>query len=225
MMTFWKCVLYLKRILYGVIVGVVVLGVWIGAASLLNLALDETESAKDLVEIIQLFVVASAIVIGGFFAIYKLQIFRDFEPHLTVSQEVSHRFVSDEYIHVETTATLYNSSRVKIEIRKGLFRLQQIAPTSDEQILELYTQVFIDEKSKHLQWPTLWEVDHNWDANGLIVEPGESHHETYEFIVSKDVTSIMVYAYFYNSRFPKSPAEGWGAATVHDILGSTSNSA
>ena len=218
MMTFGKCVLYLKRILYGVIVGVVVLGVWIGAASLLNLALDETESAKDLVEIIQLFVVASAIVIGGFFAIYKLQIFRDFEPHLTVSQEVSHRFVGDKYIHVETTATLHNSSRVKIEVREGLFRLQRIAPTSDEEIRELNSKVFVDQEYKHLQWPTLWEVDHNWDVNGLIVEPGESHRETYEFIVSKDVTSIMVYAYFYNSRFPQSPAEGWGATTVHDMM-------
>lgn len=214
----------IRRIAYVSIVVFVVLSILIVAAFVLNLALDETESAKDLVEIIQLFVVASAVVIGGFFALYKLQIFRDFEPHLTVSQKVSHRIVGNEYIHVETTATLHNSSRVKIEIREGLFRLQQIAPTSDEEIMELYAQVFIDEESKHLQWPTLEEVDRKWGANELIVEPGESHQETYEFIVSKDVTSIMVYAYFHNSRFPKSPAEGWGATTVHDILKGTSNS-
>ena len=122
----------IKQIVYVATVVVAVLSLLVGAAFALNLALDETESAKDLVEIIQLFVVASAIVIGGFFALYKLQIFRDFEPYLTVSQEVSHRFVGDNYIHVETTATLHNSSKVKIEIRKGLFRLQQIAPTSDE---------------------------------------------------------------------------------------------
>ena len=218
MKIFGKVVRDLKWMLYVAAVVALVLSLLVGVAFLLNFTLDETESAKDLVEIIQLFVVASAIVIGGFFALYKLQIFRDFEPHLTVSQEVSHRFVGDKYIHVETTATLHNSSKVKIEIRKGLFRLQRIAPMSDEEIRELNSKVFVDKEYKHLQWPTLWEVDHNWDVNGLIVEPGESHRETYEFIVSKDVTSIMVYAYFYNSRFPQSPAEGWGATTVHDMM-------
>ena len=208
----------LKWILYVAAVVVAVLILLFGVAFVLNLTLDEIDNAKDLVEIIQLFVVASAIVIGGFFALYKLQIFRDFEPHLTVTQEVSHRFVGDKYIHVETTATLHNSSKVKIEIRKGLLRLQQIAPTSDEEISKIYFQTFVDREQDYLQWPTLEEVDRDWDTNELIVEPGESHHETYEFIASKDATSVMVYTYFYNSRFPKSPSEGWGAATVHDIM-------
>ena len=197
---------------------VAVLSLLVGAAFALNLALDDTESAKDLIEIIQLCVVASAIVIGGSFALYKLQIFRDFEPHLTVSQKVSHRVVGNEYIHVETTATLHNSSRVKIEIRQGLFRLQQIAPATDEDISEIYSQTFVNGEHDYLQWPTLEEAVRDWDANELIVEPGESHHETYEFIVSRDATSVMVYTYFYNSRFPKSPSEGWGASTVHDIV-------
>ena len=120
----------IRRIAYVAIVVFAVLAILIVAAIILTLVLDETEGAKDRVEIIQLFVVASAVVIGGFFALYKLQIFRDFEPHLTVSQEVSHRIIGEKFIHVETTATLHNSSRVKIEIREGLFRLQQIAPTS-----------------------------------------------------------------------------------------------
>ncbi len=208
----------IRRIAYVAVVVIAVLTIFVGAAFGLNLLLDETESAKDLVEIVQLFVVASAIVIGGVFATYKLQIFRDFEPHLTISQEVSHRFVGENYIHVETTATLYNSSKVKIEIRKGLFRLQQIAPASAEDIVEIYSQTFVDKQSDYLQWPTLEEVERNWNKSEMIVEPGESHRETYEFIVSSDVASIMVYTYFYNSEFPQSPSEGWGAATVHDMI-------
>ena len=202
MKAFGKVVRDLKWMLYVAAVVALVLSLLVGVAFVLNFTLDETESAKDLVEIIQLFVVASAIVIGGFFALYKLQIFRDFEPHLTVSQEVSHRFVGDKYIHVETTATLHNSSRVKIEVREGLFRLQRIAPTSDEEIRELNSKVFVDQEYKHLQWPTLWEVDHNWDVNGLIVEPGESHRETYEFIVSKDVTPHFPYQLIVLRRNP-----------------------
>lgn len=214
----------IRQIAYVAIAVFAVLTILFAAALALSFFLDETEGAKDIVEMIQLFVVASAVVIGGIVALYKLQIFRDFQPHLTVTQKVSHRVVGNEYIHVEMTATLHNSSRVKIEVREGLFRLQQIAPLSDEEIMELYAQVFIDEESKHLQWPTLEEIDRKWAANELIVEPGESHQETYEFIVSREVTSVMVYAYFYNSRYPQSPSEGWGATTVHDILENTSNS-
>lgn len=100
----------IRQIVYVAMVVVGAMTALIGAALGLNLLLDETESAKDLIEIIQLFIVASAVVIGGVFALYKLQIFRDFEPHLTVSQEVSHRFVGDEHAHIETTVTLHNGS-------------------------------------------------------------------------------------------------------------------
>ena len=34
----------------------------------------------------------------------------------------------------------------------------------------------------------------------LIVEPGESHQEIYEFIVSKDVESVLIDVYFYKPR-------------------------
>ena len=161
MKTFGEVVRDLKWMLYVAAVVALVLSLLVGVAFVLNFTLDETESAKDLVEIIQLFVVASAIVIGGFFTLHKLQIFRDFEPHLTVSQEVSHRFVGDKYIHVETTATLHNSSRVKIEVREGLFRLQRIAPTSDEEIRELNSKVFVDQEYKHLHRDSPY-----WESSG-----------------------------------------------------------
>ncbi len=208
----------LKQIWYVAIVVVVALSVLAVTTFVLNFALDETENVKDVVEILQLFVVASAIIIGGFFALFKFQVFRDFEPHLTVTHKISHRFIGDEYTHVEVTATLHNGSKVKIEVRKSLFRIQQIAPVSEEEISEIYSQTFVDREQDYLQWPTLEEVVRNWEANELIVEPGESHHETYEFIVSREVTSAMVYTYFYNSRYPKSPSEGWGASTVDDIM-------
>ena len=60
------------------------------------------------------------------------------------------------------------------------------------------------------------KVTRNWKKGELIVEPGESHQETYEFIVLNYVESVLAYTYYRNPR--SSIPEGWGATTVHDIV-------
>ena len=101
-------------------------------------------NAKDKVVIVQSVITSAAILIGGAFALFKLQLFRDFQPHLTISNAVSHRHIGESYVHIDVTATLHNSSKVKMELREGFFRLQQIAPILDEDIETLYAQVFED---------------------------------------------------------------------------------
>ncbi len=161
----------------------------------------------------------TAIFAGGGFAYYKLQMFRDFAPHLTISHKVTHRLVGESYVHIAVAATLYNSSRVKLELREGIIRLQQIGPVSDEEVETLYAQVFIHEEVEDIRWTTLEEVRRGWKKGELIIEPGESHQETYEFIMSKDVESVLIDTYFYNPH--SSTPEGWGATTVHDIVTAT----
>lgn len=181
--------------------------------------LPDTDLANDVARIVQASVTAVAIAAGGVFAGVKLQIFRDFTPHLTISHEISHRAIGDSYIHIAVTANLHNSSRVRMDFREGLFRLQRIGPVSDDEMESLYAQVFIDNEYNHLQWPTLDEIIFNWNQGELMVEPGESQPETYEFIVSAEVKSVVIYSYFYNSRPSKlSQAPGWGRATVYDII-------
>ena len=38
-------------------------------------------------------VTAIAILLGGIYAVFKLRVFRDLKPHLTITQRVSHRRV------------------------------------------------------------------------------------------------------------------------------------
>ena len=60
-------------------------------------------------------VTAFAILAGGFFAAYKLEVFRDFAPHLTITHAITHRAVSDSYVYISVSITLHNSSRVKVD--------------------------------------------------------------------------------------------------------------
>lgn len=217
----------LRRILWprgqawrgGLIVGAVIVCLVI-AFALLNISLSGAGRLKDIAAIIQSSVTAVAIVAGGIFAYYKLQLFRDLEPHLTITHEISHRSLSDSYVHIAVTADLHNTSKVHIDILTYTFQLQEVAPASDEEVERLYNEVFEDRHEDYLQWPVIGEIELNKETGEMIIEPGETHRETFEFITSTDIKAVMVYSYFENSIHSQKPqtAEGWGATTVYDIV-------
>ena len=187
----------------------------------MNSILPDSDRAKDVAGTIQAFVTVIAIVAGAYFAHNRFQIFRTFEPHLTISHRVSHRRLSDSYLHIDATAILHNNSKVQIELRKGFIRLQGVSPVSDEEAESLYARIFEDREYDSLQWPVLENLERVWGKSELVVEPGESHAETFEFIIRvSDYESVLIYTYFYNPRASKNggSAKGWAASTVHDIL-------
>ena len=184
------------------------------------LFLPDSTQVKDVLWSMQAGVTALAVILGGTFAAYKWQIYRESEPHLTITHEVSYRPVGESYVHIAVTAVLQNSSRVQIELREGFFLAQHLAPTSDEHVEELYAEVYMDEKFEDIQWPTLEELQRQWDKGELVVEPGETHPESIEFIISKSVESVILHTYFYNPKSSSDAraAEGWGRTSVLDMI-------
>ena len=166
--------------------------------------------------IVQAVVIAVATIMTAYIAQDRLQIFRTFEPHLTIEQQVSHRHIGESYTHIGVTAVLRNNSKVKVEVREAAFRLYKIAPIGDNDIEKLYTEVFVDEAFRYIQWELLYNAPRTWIENEFVVEPNETHRESFEFIISDDIRSVLVYTYFYNSRSQNS-AEGWGVTTFYDI--------
>ena len=199
------------------------LNYWLTDASRTGTSATDISRVRDVVGIVQAFVWAFLIVAGGIFAYRKLQLFRDFEPHLTITQAVTHRPIGTQYVHIAVTATLHNSSKVKVEIRQGFFRLMQIAPIDDDDVEQLYSQAFDSNDSDgipDIQWPLLDMLSRASSTNSLVIEPGETHLEPGEFIVSNEVKTVLLYSYFYNSNFFESSqsAPGWAATTVYDMV-------
>ena len=170
-----------------------------------------------------------ALCIGGVFAQQRFRLFRAFQPHLTVAQQVSHRRIGDSHIHIAVTATLLNTSKVRVELLKAEFILQKIAPISDAQIQDLYNQAFVgppkvDETpmTASIQWPTIEYFIQEWDDNPRIIEPGESYKETFEFITDTHASTFHIDAYFHNPQYSENSqsAQGWRATTIYDILDS-----
>ena len=179
--------------------------------------------ASDAANIILGAATVTALVTAGVFAVHKLRLFRAFEPNTTVSQEISHSSISDSYVHISVIANLHNSSKVQLGICEGFFRLQQVSPLPDEEVEDLYAEVFIDKKHRDMQWPVLDEVPRTWAEFELVLEPGESHYESASFIISKDVESVLVHTYFYDVRHHSlsSRPKGWGTYTAYNVMSET----
>ena len=159
-----------------------------------------TDVVKDWLAIVGAGVTTAAVVGGAILARRNAQIFRAKSPHVAISHEVSHRPVGDSYVHIFVTAVLHNSSRVHIEFLDGFAAIRQIRPVTDDDVEFLYDQVFVERGSDNLEWPYLDVLRHRWDRDGLLVEPGETETEIFDFIVQRDVESVAVTTYFYNSR-------------------------
>lgn len=189
------------------------------AFAVLDWTLPSSVSFKDRAGIIQAVVTALAIIFGGLLAAVKWEVFRDFEPHLTIDHVINRRPIGESYVHIDVTATLHNNSKVKVELRDGFFLLQQIAPMSDREVELLYDAVFVHRDYDDFQWPSLDEVERRWERDECVVEPGGTHQELCEFIIASDIETVMLYTFFTNSGYPKSSqTRGWKAATVYDII-------
>lgn len=166
----------------------------LGAMTLLLLAcataiyfwLPDKTLAGETSRIVRDLATALAIVAGGSLAAIKLQVFREFELHLNITHEISCQEIGDSYVHLGVTAVLHNTSKVKVEILKATFALQQIDPITDAMIEMLYAAMY-DMETKGINWPVLRQVEQDWNRDDLIIEPGETHRETQEFIVSRQV--------------------------------------
>ena len=129
-----------------------------------------------------------------------------------------------------------------VEFLDGFSKIQQIKPISDGDIEFLYAQVFVDKEFANLQWTDLDVLRHRWGRDGLLVEPGETETEIFDFVVRKEIKSVALTTYFYNARVvgkipnktelneakrrnrrfrrwlrEKGPL-GWGRTSVYDIV-------
>ncbi len=179
--------------------------------------LPNTAPLGTLADIILALVTIFAILFGGIFAATKLELFRDFEPHLNVTHVIHHRGVGDSYVHLDVTVALQNSSRVKVVLQKGFLVLQRISPTTDEAIERVYEEAFAGEYIQDFSWAVLEEEFREWREDELTIEPGEIHREVLEFIISREVHTIQVYTFYYNSK-SSDETTGWSMATVYDIM-------
>lgn len=195
---------------------------WVGtpfviAAVVAGITLVTPADVSGAALVVQAVLVGSAVVVGSTLAAVRFGLFREFEPHLTVEHDVSHRLVGDSYVHVACSVKLCNTSKVAVRISRAEFSLHTTSYLSDEEIEHLRDLPQDSEQGGYVGWPSLDSFVRAWDGDGLIIEPGSTTVEMSEFVIGKDFRSLVVHSFFENRD--GSPAKrGWHATTCYDLI-------
>ncbi len=187
----------------------------IAAVAMLQSLLPEPERYRDVASLAQTLLTILALLVGGAFAAYKLELFRDFEPHLTLSHTINYRSVGDSYLHIDVAVRLHNSSKVKVALQEGFWMLQQIAPLDDAQVEEIVARSRVEDLPE-FPWPVVDEGIWLWDDGQLVIEPGETHQELVEILVPHEVGSLRIYTFCRDPHLRE--WAGWDLSTVFDTM-------
>lgn len=142
----------------------------------------------------------------------KFDLFRDFEPHLTISHAINHRNIGESYVHIDVAVTLHNSSKVRVVLRGGYFILQQIRPVSGEHRIPEPSTVYPF-------WSILEEFSIDLGERPLELEPGQALQEVFQFMVPDHVETVLIHYSFHDAGSLAEQPTGWGITEVYDIIG------
>ena len=177
--------------------------------------LPDAAPLGDWADIVLALVTILAILFGGLFAAVKFELFRDFEPHLTISHTINHRRLGGGYTHIDVKATLQNSSRVRVELNEGFYLLQQVSPAPSD-------VDFPGDNLLYPPWPILDEASFNLGDNNIVLEPNQSLQEVFQFMVPSYVETLLIHYILYDWASTEEVPKGWGITEVYDIIGDAS---
>jgi hypothetical protein len=180
--------------------------------------------AKPWIDAAQAIVTTLGIVIGGFWT-YRLFIEgRQNHAQVVMEQKISHVTLAPYAKFVQVKLSIANTGHKLIRISKALLLIQQITPINgcpEEQpcVLDDLREALgkPDRESNRFPWPLVASRTATWN-DPLLIEPGETEIEDFEFVTPGDLTASRVYAWVRNDELSDGPNEiGWHTATVYEF--------
>ena len=138
---------------------------------------------------------AAMVLADAMIAAWKFSLFREGQPHLTITQEIHTQPLGQSYRLVAATATLHNTSKVIVRPPAAWCKLDQTAPLNDEEVEYIYTRALESSPGNNRRQYPWWQLDQInriWSNGELTVEPNERNPITFQFIISGQVTAIGV---------------------------------
>lgn len=154
---------------------------------------------------------------------FKLDAFRELEQHLSITQTITSWPAGPTAILIVVTTTLTNTSKVVVTPEKGYCRLAQTAPMTEEEVITATTVPEdrpTNPNEEEMAWPILQEKQRTWPNRDLSIEPGESHQETFQFIIDGEVEAVVALSSIFNPSYErkvKQRAETWRSQDFHKI--------
>ena len=211
-------VLYLYVIPISSVVGAIVVS---AVAQIENVELRLTlEDFANLGRLLYHVIAGIAIIIGGAWALFRMKIFSETSPSLTLELEIQDRMLSNGKRYVLVLSKLINTSRVAVDFGKSECILHDVHEFSEERVVEYQSEIRGKTEGAIFDWPTIDEDNSNrkreLEIGSCIIEPQAIEEQFYEFIIdNKEPVWILVKCLVYDRQ--KQIGNAWSSLKLHQL--------
>ncbi|MYC32720.1 MAG: hypothetical protein F4X64_06045 [Chloroflexi bacterium] len=188
----------------------------------MNTATAETTALGTAVAVLQIVFYLSPLLIALatlFLAWWRFKIFRVREPAITTDLQVSSRRSSPSYNALSAVVVMTNTSRVAVRITGLTWRVQVLAPYSDEDVTSK-----IDEYTTHMEVDGA-PIEFPWNVNYTIsqvntkiaLEPGEANTISMSLALPDWIEAVDILIELDSPRSSEGSPLCWAARCQHDL--------
>jgi hypothetical protein len=161
------------------------------------------------------FVTLAAIIVGGWWTYTRFIKQRTGNVRASLSQAASHRQLTDDDWLLRVVLRVENTGAVLMPIEAIRCEAYQVAPATTDTLAMLEKHELIDRDDYHAQLDCIKGYKKEWAKKEVEIEPGEFDTFAFDFIVSADVSTILIYAQVPNCT--KSSGIGWDVSDFYDL--------
>jgi hypothetical protein len=167
--------------------------------------MDEKNTLKDKVNIIQKIITIAAIIAGGYWFIVQGEL----NQKADISQSITHRTMG-EYNWIRVSIKIYNKGKRDVILKSGIVRIDKIDPFPEELGSSLEPK-HVSKEEHIIIWPTLAgpirpELE-------VKIQSGESDTLWFDFIIPKKWKVIQVYSHLNRDE----ESWGWQDRVIYDL--------
>lgn len=155
---------------------------------------------------------ATALLITLYVADRNYRRSREHIPSLSMTLEIRRIPASAQYDAVIAILNAKNTGTGLAEIGPLEWTLRALSPYDDAEIDQL-AQTFEDDPGREFPWRAEKRAS---TMPGIVIEPNQTEQMTCDFLVSPEITAIVVSVWVSNASLP-AHTEGWYCRSVHNI--------
>jgi hypothetical protein len=181
---------------------------------------DQLDQFKKLIEIVASCLTLIAIIVGAIWTYWLFVRTRQKYPSVTLTQRIDYRVIASDKVWLRVTITLQNTSKVLLSLVNARSWVQQVIPVDEETLTKILKgEEPLDEEGLEYLWPlAVDQKEKEWSKGSREIEPGESDQVHFDFLLGRDVETIIVYSYFRNAKkFGRKKELGWQITNVYDL--------
>lgn len=155
-----------------------------------------------------------AILIGGVWTYILFIKNREKFPKADITHRIEKINRKNDVI-VRLTIEIKNLGKVKLPVKSGEVRLQQIKPSTSTVIdaIERF-QENKNAKKREIGWPILEERLFSFEKDEYELEPTEKEHFEFDFILDQEIDVIQFYTHIKNVF---KADKGWNYTSIHEL--------